>query len=83
MSDEPHYVVARIRELLALDPEAAELSVQVTVRRDEVFLAGPVSDDEHRAAICRVVRDAVPGMRVHDEMDTVSTEAPLRREELA
>lgn len=83
MSDEPHYVVARIRERLAQDPASAELAVQVTVRRQDVFLAGPVSDDAHRAEICRVVRDSVPGMRVHDEMDTVSTEAPLRREELA
>jgi osmotically-inducible protein OsmY len=83
MSEEPHYVVARIRERLAQDPEAAELSVQVTVRREEVYLAGAVTDDAHRAAICRVVRDAAPTLRVHDEMHTVSTDAPIRREELA
>jgi osmotically-inducible protein OsmY len=83
MNEEPQYVVARIRERLAQDPDAAELSVQVSVRRDEVFLAGTVGDDAHRAAICRVVRDAVPTMRVHDEMDTASTDAPVHREELA
>lgn len=83
MSGEPQYVVARIREHLAEDPEAAELSVQVSVRHEEVFLAGAVTDDVHRAAICRVVRNAAPTMRVHDEMHTVSTDAPARREELA
>jgi len=74
--------VAALR-MPVLDPASAELAVQVTVRRAEVFLAGPGSDEDHRAEICRVVRDAAPGMRVHDEMDTVSTEAPVRREELA
>ncbi len=83
MSEEPHYVVARIRDRLAQDPRSAELAVQVSIRREEVFLAGPVLDEAHRAAICRVVRDAAPNLHVHDEMHTVSTDAPVQREGLA
>ena len=82
------YVVAHLRELLAHDERVAALDVQIRIVGSEVFLTGRVSSPERRAAVEAVVREAVvreevPHLTPHNQLDVLPADAPSGREEIA
>jgi hypothetical protein len=77
------YVVAHLRELLAHDERVAALDVQIRIVGSEVFLTGTVSSPERRAAVEAVVREEVPHLTPHNQLDVLPADAPSGREEIA
>jgi osmotically-inducible protein OsmY len=78
----PQYVASRIREALAEDERTTELAIRVQVRGDRVYLQGQITGEPHRQRVLEVVREAAPGLEVHDEMSVVGTDEPVREERL-
>ena len=62
-----HYLVGRVREALATDPRVNELTIQVTLAGNKVFLSGTVATPERREAITAVVGELLPEHEVHNE----------------
>ena len=65
------YLVERIREALAHDPNVAELGIQVRVTADMVFLTGDVASPERREAVRSVVEPLVDGRTVRNGITVV------------
>jgi osmotically-inducible protein OsmY len=82
VNEPPQYVASRIREALAEDERTTELAIRVQVRGDRVFLQGQITGEPHRQRVLEVVREAAPGLEVHDEMSVVGTDEPVREERL-
>jgi hypothetical protein len=76
------YVVAHVREALAHDERVAALDLQVRIVGDDLFLTGMVSSAPRRDAAEVVVRDAVPGLRIHNQLAVLPVDAPSTREEI-
>ena len=76
------YVVARLREALAHDARVAALDIQIRIVGDDVFLTGSVSTSARRDAIDAVVHEVAPELRVHDQLDVLSADAPAGHEEI-
>jgi hypothetical protein len=89
MTRSPHdhepvpYVVARVREALAHDERVAALDLQVRIVDAAVFLSGTVTSAERRDAAEAVVRAQVPDLTIHNELDVLSVDPPLGREEIS
>jgi osmotically-inducible protein OsmY len=84
MSDVPtQYVVARVRDALAHDVRVAALDLQVRIVGSELFLTGMVSSEARRVAAERVVRDEVPDLRIHNQLDVLPVEPPAGHEDIA
>ena len=75
-----HYVVSRVREVLAADDRVNELNVNVTVAGRKVVLTGNVSSPERREAITVVVRELLPDHEVHNHTTCVRIEEPTEAE---
>jgi hypothetical protein len=77
------YVVARVRDALAHDDRVAALDIQVRIVGSDVFLTGTVSSDPRRVAVEDVVRDEVPELTIHNQLDVLPVDAPTGREEIS
>ena len=70
MSNEPvapEYVIERVHQALAEDPDIHELGVQVAVAGDRVFLTGHVGTVERRQAITTVAQRVLPGHTIYNQ----------------
>jgi osmotically-inducible protein OsmY len=65
--DAPEYVIERIHQALAEDPDIHELGVQVAVAGDRVFLTGHVGTVERRQAITAVAQRVLPEHTIHNQ----------------
>ena len=77
------YVVARLRDALAHDRRVAALDLQVRIVGSDVFLSGTVTSTSRRDAAEAVVREQAPRLRVHNQIDVLSIDAPGGREEIS
>jgi osmotically-inducible protein OsmY len=77
-SDEPAgYLVQRIREALAHDPQVSELELDVRIRGKKVFLKGSIPTPERRDAITEIARKVLPDHEILNEIEVVPMpEAP-------
>ena len=65
--DAPEYVIERVHQALAEDPDIHELGVQVAVAGDRVFLTGHVGTVERRQAITTVAQRVLPGHTIYNQ----------------
>jgi hypothetical protein len=77
-----HYLIGRVREALATDPRVNELTIQVTVAGDKIFLTGTVATAERRDAISAVVEELLPEYEIHNETTVQSYQAAPEPETL-
>jgi osmotically-inducible protein OsmY len=66
-SEPAEYIVERIHQALAEDPDVHELGVQVAVAGSRVFLTGHVGTPERKEAITEVARRVLPDYEVHNQ----------------
>ncbi|MCA1832015.1 MAG: BON domain-containing protein [Actinomycetota bacterium] len=78
-----HYLVGHIREALAQDARVNELTIQVTIAGEKIFLTGNVATAERRDAITEVVGEVAPGYNVHNETTVQAYEAAPDAETLS
>lgn len=69
-------LVDRIRRALAEDERVAELSVEVEVVEDDVYLRGVVSTEERVDAIGEIAQRIAPGLSVHNDVAIERLHAP-------
>jgi osmotically-inducible protein OsmY len=79
----PHYLVQRVREALAHDPEVSELEIKVKVYGRKVYLSGTVATPERRDAITRIAGEVLPEHEVHNETTVGPLGAPGEAERLS
>ncbi len=86
MADRPGdpdpYLAEHVRRALAQDPRVGELGVDVEVSGGTVVLSGTLPSPERREATTRVVRDLLPGHRVHNETRVAALPEPTDAEHL-
>jgi hypothetical protein len=58
----PEYSAGHVQDLLARDPRAGELELDVEVTDQTAVITGVVHTEERRQAVTTVVREALPGM---------------------
>jgi osmotically-inducible protein OsmY len=63
----PEYVIERVHQALAEDPEIHELGIQVAVAGAQVFLTGHVGTAERRRAISTVAQRVLPDHTIHNQ----------------
>ena len=68
------YLVERIRDALAHDPNVAELGITVRVTPDLVFLTGDVGTPERKEAVAAVVGALADGRAVSNGITVVPIE---------
>ena len=61
------YTAERIRERLRHDPRVMELAVEVKLVGNKVFIDGPISTDQQRAAVDEIVAEMLPEYEVHNQ----------------
>ncbi len=83
MSEPKAYVIGRVREALAQDPRVNEITIQVTVTGDKVFLHGTVSTQERKDAITTVANELLPEYDVYNETTVESYEPASEMEQLS
>jgi osmotically-inducible protein OsmY len=71
----PEYSAGHVQDLLARDPRAGELELDVEVTDQTAVITGVVHTEERRQAVTTVVREALPGMRVDNRVEVADTEA--------
>jgi osmotically-inducible protein OsmY len=77
------YLVERIREVLAHDPNIAELGITVRVTSDMVFLTGDVATAERREAVAAVVAPLTAGRVVRNGITVVQADEVDAEETIA
>lgn len=75
-----HYLIGRIREALAQDSRVNEITIQVTVTGNKVFLHGAVPTQERKEAISEVVAELLTDHELYNET-TVESYAPATETE--
>lgn len=82
-SEEPrHYLAERVRDALAHDARVNEITLQVKIVGDRVYVTGQVSTPERRDAIADVVRGVLPEMDVVNDTTTVRLDRVEEAEDL-
>jgi hypothetical protein len=71
------YVVGRLQEALASDPRVAELTLEVRVLGDVIYVSGSVPTRERRSAVHEIALRECPGFVVRNDVSiTEVSEAP-------
>jgi hypothetical protein len=78
----PQYLVARLRQALAVDPRTTEQGVRVEVRGNTVYLSGEVATAQRCAAIAEVVAELAPDMEIRNDVRPVPAGKPTATEEV-
>jgi hypothetical protein len=78
----PEYLIARAEHALAGDPRTLELGLDITLRGDQVFVTGMVANEARRTAVGDVVREALPGMAVHNHVTVVPLDQSVADEHI-
>ncbi|GAB2531840.1 BON domain-containing protein [Nocardia heshunensis] len=76
MNDGGKYLIARLRRVLHQDAHTAGSGIEVMVSGLVVSLTGRVSSAESRGHIEAVVREALPGFAVHNEIQVLPPTRP-------
>ena len=63
----PEYLIGRAQRALASDPRTLELGLSIAIRENEAFVIGKVASERRRAVVTQVLRDALPGIVVHNQ----------------
>jgi hypothetical protein len=77
------YLISRVREALAQDPRVNEITIQVTVTGNKVFLHGNVATRERKDAISEVVNELLPDHEIFNETNVESYEPATDVEQLS
>ncbi|HEX7277113.1 MAG TPA: BON domain-containing protein [Acidimicrobiales bacterium] len=82
-SREPeHYAGERLRDALAADPRVSELSVQVHIVADHVFVTGQVPTQERVDAISEIAARVLPDHVLHNDLGVITLAEPPTVEHL-
>jgi osmotically-inducible protein OsmY len=73
------YTAERVRERLRHDPRVMELGVEVKLVGMKVFIDGPISTEQQRAAVDEIVSEMLPDYEVHNQ----TTVGPMQEAEEA
>ncbi len=76
------YAAGHLRQALACDERVGEQDLQVEIAGTRVVITGHVATEERRRAIAEVAHEQLPGWDVRVQVDLVSRDAPVEREEL-
>ncbi|MFE6746451.1 BON domain-containing protein [Kitasatospora purpeofusca] len=76
------YRIAHLRDRLAAD-EVGELGLRIELHGAHVTVRGTVPDEHHRAAVERIVAQALAGLTVHTDIVVADASAPTTAEDLA
>jgi hypothetical protein len=77
-----HYLVAHVRDALALDPEMHEIGIEVRVVGDQIFLHGTVATEERRVRISRALEAQFPEIEIHNQVEVQEQQPPRTEEKL-
>lgn len=83
VAEAPQYLVARLRQVLAEDPRAAELGIQVTIRGDQVHLTGEVMCAERKTEIGALVTEHLGNEVLHNDIRVADVREPAHAEEIS
>jgi osmotically-inducible protein OsmY len=83
MTNEPEYLVGRIRNALATDPRVCKQDVEITILGGRVHLAGSTSTEERRLHIAEVAGEIAPEFEVVNDVTVLEVEGPSRPEVIA
>lgn len=76
-----HYASERLRAALAADPRVSDLSLQVEVVADDVYVMGQVPTEERREAVSAVAAEVLAGYRVHNDIHVIAlSDAPAEEQ---
>ena len=80
MTAEEHYLVGRIQDALAADPQINKQDVAVCVADSCVTLSGQTSTDERKQLIGELVSRLAPELDVRNELVVIEIAAPSEPE---
>ena len=67
--EEPEYVAAEVRRLLADHPDIGELSLDVHVRGSDIVVQGSVATPTRKDLIASAIADAFPDHQVENDIE--------------
>jgi hypothetical protein len=70
------YAGERLREALAADPRVSDLSLQVHIVADNVFVTGQVPTAERLEAVSEIAALILPDHTVHNDVGVITLDAP-------
>ncbi|MGW2250212.1 hypothetical protein ACWCXH_08430 [Kitasatospora sp. NPDC001660] len=80
-ADATEYRLAHLRERLA-DDEAGELGLRIELHGAHVTVRGTVPTEERRAAVGRIVADALADLTVYTDIALADDRPPVGAEDL-
>ena len=83
MTNEPEYLIGRIRNALATDPRVCKQDVEITILGRQVYLSGSTSTEERRLHIAEVTSEVAPDLEVVNDVTVIEVEGPSRPEVIA
>ena len=66
------YVDERLRDALAADPRVSDLSLQVHIVAEHVFVTGQVATPERVEAVSEIAARVLPDHVVHNELSLIA-----------
>lgn len=73
---DPEYLVEHVRASLATDPRVLQQGLDVSLTGDFVVVRGAVATAVVRDAVAAVVREAVPGLQVVNDVEVTPAREP-------
>ncbi|KJS63307.1 BON domain-containing protein [Streptomyces rubellomurinus] len=80
-ADDTEYRLAHLRDRLA-DDEVGELGLRIELHGARVTVRGTVPNERRRAAVERIVNEALAGLTVHTDIALVDGRPPTGVEDL-
>lgn len=81
-ADTTPYTAQHIKDALAHDPRVGEMTLDIALRGDKVFVTGQVPTAGRRDAVPDVVAGVAPGLEVVNEVTVVPCDEPEGQEVL-
>ncbi|MEV0533595.1 hypothetical protein [Kitasatospora sp. NPDC050463] len=79
--DDTEYRIAHLRDRLAGD-EIGELGLRIELHGGHVAVYGTVATEQRRAAVERILADALAGLAVHTDIVLADVRPPVTAEDL-
>jgi osmotically-inducible protein OsmY len=83
MTNEPEYLVGKIRNALATDTRVCKQDVEITILGGRVHLTGSTSTEERQRFIAEVVGEVAPDFEVVNDVTVIEVDGPSRPEVIA
>lgn len=80
-TDDTEYRLAHLRDRLA-DDEVGELGLRIELHGSSVTVRGTVATEQRRAAVERIVAEALAGLVVHTDITLADDSPPTGEEDL-